>query len=59
MSTREMWHEVLLHFRHSKWREDARMFPECSMAWAIYLLSLKEFVEKGKGRPYAYDMPLR
>ncbi len=48
----------LLHLRHSNWREDAKMFPHCSMGWATYLLSLKEFVETGKGRPYPYDMPV-
>ena len=51
--------KTFLHFRHSKWREDAKMFPQCSFDWAIYLLSLKEFVETGKGRPYPYDMPVR
>jgi uncharacterized protein YndB with AHSA1/START domain len=50
--------QTFLHLRHSKWREDAQMFPECSMHWAIYLLSLKEFVETGKGRPHPYDMPV-
>jgi uncharacterized protein YndB with AHSA1/START domain len=49
---------TFLHFRHSNWREDARTFPHCSMGWAIFLLSLKEFVETGKGRPYPYDMPV-
>jgi hypothetical protein len=34
------------------------MFPHCSLGWAIFLLSLKEFVETGKGRPYPYDMPV-
>jgi hypothetical protein len=47
-----------LHLRHSKWRDDAEMFPECSMHWAIFLLSLKEFVETGRGRPHPYDMPV-
>lgn len=47
-----------LHFRHSNWREDAKQFPHCSLGWAIFLLSLKEFVETGKGRPYPYDMPI-
>jgi hypothetical protein len=28
------------------------------MGWAIFLLSLKEFVETGKGRPHPYDMPV-
>jgi uncharacterized protein YndB with AHSA1/START domain len=50
--------QTFLHLRHAKWREDAKMFPECSMHWAIYLLSLKEFVETGKGRPHPYDMPV-
>ena len=51
-------YQTILHLRHSKWREDAEMFPECSMHWAIYLLSLKEFVETGKGRPHPYDLPV-
>lgn len=50
--------QTFLHFRHSKWREDAKVFPHCSLGWAIFLLSFKEFVETGKGRPYPYDMPV-
>ncbi|MES1189655.1 MAG: SRPBCC domain-containing protein [Steroidobacter sp.] len=47
-----------LHFKHSDWHENAAMFPHCSIGWAIFLMSLKEFVETGKGRPYPYDMPI-
>jgi uncharacterized protein YndB with AHSA1/START domain len=50
--------KTFLHFRHSNWREDANLFPHCSMGWAIFLLSMKEFVETGKGRPFPYDMPV-
>ncbi len=50
--------KMLLHFRHSKWKEVAKSFPHCSLGWAIFLLSLKEFVETGKGRPHPYDMPI-
>jgi len=50
--------KTILHLRHSKWAEDAKMFPECSMHWAIFLLSLKEFVETGRGRPHPHDMPV-
>jgi uncharacterized protein YndB with AHSA1/START domain len=49
---------TILHFRHSNWREDAKIFPHCSLGWAVFLLSLKEFVETGKGRPYPYDLPI-
>lgn len=50
--------KTILHFRHSKWRQDAKTFAHCSMGWAIFLLSLKEFVETGKGRSHPYDMPV-
>ena len=49
---------TFLHLRHSGWKEDAKAFPHCSLGWAIFLLSLKEFVETGKGRPHPYDMPV-
>jgi uncharacterized protein YndB with AHSA1/START domain len=49
---------TFLHLRHSKWREDANAFAQTSMHWAVFLLSLKEFVETGKGRPHPYDMPV-
>jgi hypothetical protein len=49
MSTREIWHAVVINASPS----------DLYMVWAIYLLSLKEFVEKGKGRLYPYDMPVR
>jgi uncharacterized protein YndB with AHSA1/START domain len=39
-------------FRHSKWPEITEIFPHCSMSWAVVLLSLKQLLETGKGRPY-------
>lgn len=45
-----------LHLRHSNWREDAEMYAQCNTDWAFYLLSLREFVEKGKGRPFPNDI---
>ncbi len=48
--------QTLLQFRHSNWRENAKIFPQCSLDWAIFLQSLRRFVETGKGRPYPYAM---
>ena len=45
-----------LHLHHSNWREDAEMYAQCNTDWAFYLLSLREFVEKGKGRPFPNDI---
>jgi len=48
--------QTLLQFRHSNWREDTKIFPRCSLDWAIFLQSLRGFVETGRGRPYPYAM---
>ena len=50
--------KTILHFHHSKWNAEAKSFPHCSLGWAIFLISLKEFSETGKGRPHPYDMPI-
>jgi uncharacterized protein YndB with AHSA1/START domain len=42
----------MLHFRHSKWRDTEGAFAYCSMSWAVFLLSLKDLLEKGKGHPF-------
>ena len=49
---------TFLHLRHSNWRDDAKFFPRTSTHWVLFLLSLKEFVETGKGRPHPYDLPV-
>ena len=43
---------TLVQFRHAGWSENTGAFAYCSMSWAVFLLSLKELVEKGKGFPF-------
>jgi hypothetical protein len=50
--------KTILHLQHRKWREDAAMFPECPMRWAIFLPSFTPFVETGSGRPHPHDLPV-
>ena len=45
-----------LHLRHSNWKEEAKMYAQCNTDWAFYLLSLREYVETGKGRPFPNDI---
>jgi len=42
----------ILHFRHSKWRDSEGCFAYCSLSWAVFLLSLKDLLEKGRGHPF-------
>ena len=45
-------------FAHSGWRGETGMFAHCSTKWAVFLLSLKELLETGKGRPAPDDVPI-
>jgi uncharacterized protein YndB with AHSA1/START domain len=46
---------TVLLFKHEGWREQVEFMNHCSTKWASYLLSLKEYVETGKGAPSRND----
>jgi uncharacterized protein YndB with AHSA1/START domain len=39
-------------FRHSGWQREIERFPYYSMSWAVFLVSLKDLLQKGKGYPF-------
>ena len=43
-------------FQHSNWRERTDFMGHCSTKWAVFLLSLKQAIETGKGRPFPNDI---
>ncbi len=43
--------KLMINFRHSDWQEQNAMFGICNYHWALYMKSLKELVETGKGNP--------
>lgn len=45
-----------LLFGHRAWKEVNDHFAHCTMKWATFLLSLREYVEKGAGRPFPHDI---
>jgi len=47
-----------LYFTHRNWAEENPFHYHCSMKWASFLLSLKEFVETGQGRPFPDDIQI-
>jgi uncharacterized protein YndB with AHSA1/START domain len=47
-----------LLFGHRAWREANAFFASCSMKWATFLLSLREYVESGSGRPFPRDVAI-
>ncbi len=44
-----------VHFSHAGWKDNAHEFPHCSTKWAVFLLSLKDLLEKGSGHPFPND----
>ncbi len=45
-------------FGHRNWREAVEFTAHCSMKWATFLLSLREYVERGTGRPSPDDVKI-
>jgi uncharacterized protein YndB with AHSA1/START domain len=48
--------QTFIRFQHTGWRAITDLQGHCSMRWAVFLLSLKNVIERGKGRPYPYDL---
>lgn len=48
--------QCLVLFSHSGWRSDRGFLPHCSTKWAVFMLSLKDLLEKGKGQPAPDDV---
>jgi uncharacterized protein YndB with AHSA1/START domain len=49
---------TIVLFGHRNWREANEFMSHCSTKWATFMLSLKELVETGKGRPSPDDMKI-
>ncbi len=50
--------QTIIIFGHRNWREAVEFTAHCSMKWAVFLLSLREYVETGKGKPSPYDLKI-
>ena len=50
--------QIIVIFGHRNWREAVEFTAHCSMKWAVFLLSLREYVETGKGRPSPNDLKI-
>jgi Activator of Hsp90 ATPase homolog 1-like protein len=61
MGTRISFHlkqegeQATVTFKHTGWTEPVEFMHHCSTKWAVFLMSLKAFVETGRGAPYPDD----
>lgn len=50
--------QIIVLFGHRNWREAVEATSHCSMKWATFLLSLREYVETGTGKPSPNDLKI-
>ncbi|MBV7530509.1 SRPBCC domain-containing protein [Chitinophaga sp. sic0106] len=49
---------VIVLFQQLNWREEVEFMYHCSTKWALFLMSLKELLETGKGSPNPDDVKI-
>lgn len=49
---------TIVMFRHLGWKEPVEFMHHCTTKWAIFLMSLKSFVETGTGTPDPRDVKI-
>jgi uncharacterized protein YndB with AHSA1/START domain len=47
---------TIVHFAHRGWKETSDSYEHWSTKWGYFLLSLKQFLETGKGTPHPEDL---
>ncbi len=50
--------QTWVRFKHGGWRANTEFFGHCSMKWATFLMSFKDLMEKGSGRPAPNDVAI-
>jgi hypothetical protein len=50
--------QTFVLFTHAGWRKPVEFMHHCSTKWATFLLSLRELVETGAGRPAPHDLKI-
>ena len=49
---------TIVLFGHRNWREAVEFMAHCSMKWAVFMLSARDLVETGTGKPGPVDLKI-
>jgi uncharacterized protein YndB with AHSA1/START domain len=50
--------QTVVLFTHAGWRKPVEFMHHCSTKWAVFMLSLKDWIERAEGRPHPYDVKI-
>jgi uncharacterized protein YndB with AHSA1/START domain len=45
-------------FSHSGWREPVEFMHHCSTKWAVFLLALRDWIERAEAHPHPYEVKI-
>ena len=48
--------QVMVNFQHADWKQATPFLAHCSTKWGIFMLSLKDYLETGTGKPFPHDI---
>jgi len=54
----ESGEQIFINFSHTRWATQSELCSHCSTKWAVFLISLKQYLETGKGQPFPEDIPI-
>jgi len=50
--------QTYVQFAHTGWTTIEGALPHCTTKWGVFLLSLKDLLERGEGRPFPRDVQI-
>ena len=50
--------QTFVLFSHAGWKEPVEFMHHCSTKWGTFLLSLRDYVERGAGKPSPNDLKI-
>ena len=50
--------QTFILFKHGGWRKPVEFMHHCSTKWGVFLLSLRDWLERSEGRPAPYDIKI-
>jgi uncharacterized protein YndB with AHSA1/START domain len=48
--------QVMVNFQHTDWKQATPFLAHCSTKWGVFMLSLKDYLETGTGKPFPHDI---
>ena len=50
--------QVFVLFSHSGWKKPVEFMHHCSTKWAIFLMSLRDWIERGESHAHPHDVKI-